>query len=460
MLNTINIFYNLADRTLLKVDNKEICNLTTFTKTFSKETTEIPHTDFRSSLIVFDEGISTADLQNTVLIIKHLVENIGTDGLFDAGGVIQKVATDYTEGEILRHLDHSVNNTLKYDDGEYRSVSISNEVEPSTNIPDLVEIYGAPGDETVMRIFFRDSTLRTQYDNTTYTVIPPFDLATTPNGIDALRLRWSEMRTALTPPTIDPFKSINERFKDLHGDVPLTDSNGISVPIFNGAESFDTYWMVAINGNPTDVEAGCKQAVYDYILENSVTTEDEGDVEDVWVDHVPSLLNLLTFYMKPNWHMQATNQVNGALVVYTPAMKVSEIEMVADDITREFGLWGDQVRNDGGPLATEVIEYVTTSQKGLTMFTLPDVLNSNGRQSFLELFPDYALIAANQAINAYITMKTRNLIVGLNEMITIAEKHIEGNTLDSIYEEEIINGNLHIVRQLDYLIIKMYCANQ
>ena len=255
--------------------------------------------------------------------------------------------------------------------------------------------------DNVIKIWLSDSSFANEYPGYIIEVIPPVE------DIDDLFKEENEVRALINEITLA------DRFQDVaakRGQYPYT---MVKVEPYEWINSVDdtrripTPWFVLIYGQAGNNPDLIKEAIIDYILENSDRPRED------WEDLIPDLLLSTEFIVTPMWHRYAIPNLELAAGIYSPIIKPNDAVQLTLNTVQGNGYSEEWIRTQ--------LEYASAIYRSLSMSVLGNPNNRTGITQFSEQFTDFILVTNNSSDFNRMSVRTQEFKVMLNEMIKLAE---------------------------------------
>lgn len=271
-------------------------------------------------------------------------------------------------------------------------------------MPDSVAFdVAGTGEDNRVRLWFSNETFTNLYDEYEIVVVPPVE------NIDVLLSDYNSVEAAVNTPNQT---DITNRIQLAREDYPETVLRTVAyewVDAGNEAYVLQTYWNVLIYGGAGNNIDLIKQAIIEYILENSSSDE------DAWKEVIPDLFTSTEFIIAPFWNDYAIPNMTVEAGIYSPSIQVNNIAPYAVYASEGY---------PSGHVNT-VMTVSQTSYKSLAFVAIGGPDNRDGVVRFRDRFPDYTAIPTNSIDFNRMSPSTQDWILQLIEMIEIAEDMTE-----------------------------------
>lgn len=171
-------------------------------------------------------------------------------------------------------------------------------------------------------------------------------------------------------------------------------------------------WTLIVFGNRGLIYDNQIQAIRDYLTQNTTKTPNE------WAVWLPDLVIHSTLTIIPLWDKIALHSSGSIQYIHSPTMYANDFKNV---LRKTYG-------------RTPTIEEIDKTihaicyYKSIGFIAYPEP-NSGENSLFLDIYPDYALVALNDININRLTSATRAAIYGIEKAIRIAENYTAGTQL-------------------------------
>lgn len=256
------------------------------------------------------------------------------------------------------------------------------------------------GDNRI-KVWLSDSHFSNEYPGYIIEVIPPLD------NIDDLFRDESEVKALLDEVTLP------ERFQDVaekRGQYPYTMVRVMTYEWINSVDEtrrIPTPWIVIIYGQAGNNPDLIKEAIIDYIMENT-----ERPRED-WEDLIPDLLLSTEFIITPFWNRYAVPNLELAAGIYSPTVRPAEATALTLRTVKGNGYSDDWIRNQ--------LEYGSLIFRSVAYSVVGNPNNRTGITQFSEQFSDLILVTNVSTDFNRMSVRTQEFKVLFNELVKLAE---------------------------------------
>lgn len=238
-------------------------------------------------------------------------------------------------------------------------------------------------------LYYSDAAVRSEFDEVTYSVIPPAPIAAMEQPHHAL--------LAINPP--DPVAAIVA----ITADTPHTNVHRIDVVIHATDDQTLTvtlpFYVVAW-GPHSGVDYKIRAAIIEYILSETLN-------DSAWTNLIaPELWVSNRFWLYPKWHDMATSSEAG---IYSSVLDISDtIGRIVD-----AGLFDEEY-------ILEHLETFTVSYKNLKVAAISSPQNTVTNTALINIIPDYLPTIDNNMFSAQ-SDTTKAWSVMIHDLVRVAE---------------------------------------
>jgi hypothetical protein len=402
-----------------------IGELSTVSRTYSKEKGEYTHTD----------------VSGYNLVTFRAVDN--------AGGAPIEVAPSQVK-EILQVVKECVNYTANhirpYDPVDFRnevanafyqqisSFSMGALVDNGTiALPEWVSWISTGHDGSEIKVWLADQAFQNQYDEYSITVVPPLE------PIDQFFGSYPVVSNLLSSMDLEVF---GDRIQDAKDGNPETVIRILKFDFYNRVninQKTPSDWAVLIYGKTGDNIDAIKDALVEYILENSTHPQNE------WEEIFPDIFKRTEFYMLPRWDFISIPNLTVLSSLYSSILDPKEVITFAKTAISQFP--ANFVENN---IATIPYDY-----KAVSFVTVAGIGNTDGNKKIKEIFPDYIPVPSTSTDFSRMSIKTRNWILMLENLLLAAETATEFSAIPGSLRRQKKAGILYISKMyegVNYLV--------
>lgn len=284
-----------------------------------------------------------------------------------------------------------------------------------------------------IKIWLADESFRSQYDDFKITVLPPLA------NLDDFFKNYASVVDQLAD--VDPIEKMDElqAAKELHPETYVRTYRFYFVNRVNPAHRTATYWNLLIYGQAGDNIDAVKDAVVDYILDNS--TKDSSE----WEQIMPDLFKRTEFVMIPHWDKLAIGNLNNLAGLYSSMLDPKEaLEFVKSAVSFYNPI---HVENNCITFPHDYKTLMITSVNGEN--------NLTGHEKLNEIFPDYLPVPSTSTDFARMEIMTREWSLALSNALAVAETATEYTAVPAGVRKVYRAGKLFIsfiYENVNYLV--------
>jgi hypothetical protein len=277
-------------------------------------------------------------------------------------------------------------------------------------------------EENTIRIWFADEAFQNQYDDYEIIVIPPIE------PVDTFQKVKSVVQTALA--TFNQPDHLLKVLEKTDG-VPYTYLISKEYDWYDREDptaTLPTTWSVAVYGIAGRNPIVIKEAIADYILENSAYGRPD------WIPVFPDIFTSTEFVFVPMWHRNSIpdETVRGSL--YSPLVSYND----ALAVTNMF------VKYTKAGHVQENLEFGTVHFKSLAFTVVGGQDNRNAVFNLSAYFPDYALIPSTSIEFNRMSADTVEWMTMFVRAVITAEEMDEYSYVDVEFSRIERDGNMYI----------------
>ncbi len=277
-------------------------------------------------------------------------------------------------------------------------------------VPDAVsESWGSERDyldESRVKIWFSDDAFSRQFDEYEIEFIAPI-----PN-LDDFFLLADQVTTRVNARTIP---ELTDQVREIAARNPYTilrsDIFTYHDPLVGSDYTLDTTWTFIIYGAGGNNIDAIKEALIEWILDNSTHTREE------WAEIFPDIFTSTEFIITPMWNQYAVPNMTLQEGVFSPTVNVQralEIARVTSTGTNYTETHVDQV-----------LAVVGCTYKSLGLLAVGGPENRNGINRFERQWPDYMAVATTSIDFNRMQPDTQQWVMLLYQMLAVAEDMTE-----------------------------------
>ena len=273
-----------------------------------------------------------------------------------------------------------------------------------------------------IRVWFTDAAFSTQFDLTEIVTVPPL------LNLDDFFLAPNLLKSKINSRSATDTMNLIQETKGSNPETILR------TEIFNykssdpGFPTFPTNWTVIIYGSAGDNPDSIKDAIIEYILDNSTHTRTE------WAAILPDLFKRTEFILNPAWYSYAIPNKTVQAGIYSPIVNPREALFFATTIISEY----DPVHIEN------VISYFNHPYKAISIGCIGSIENRDGKVDIKDFFPDYINVGTNSTDFNRMELSTQNWALLLEQLLIVAETMTEFSTIPRTMRRMHRGGYLYI----------------
>lgn len=393
--------------------------------TYSKNRTEYrsaAHSDAVLYVFAAKDHALDADYLLTTTDVNNILTAVETVQAY-----CSSQALNFNSGRFIAYvLAYSSDFMLSFSHGALRA----------SQLPEWISWVTQDGDE--VRVWLCSEAFESQYANYDITVVPP--VAT----LDDFFGNYATISTLLKARSLSQFMS---DVQDAKASIPESYARSLTTKFYNKntlsqpvPQYTEVNWGVLIYGAAGDNIDNIKDAIASYLLANSTHTEEE------WQQILPDIFKRTEFVFYPRWDKISIENSTIASALYSSIYNPAEmLSFVRPLISTE---WTD---ND---IASK-LEVLPFDYKALTCAVMPGQTNAVENQSLSVLFKDYLPLSTQELDFNRSSIRTRNWVVAIVNMLAFAETATEFSTVLSPFRRVKRNGKIYLsflYEDINYLV--------
>lgn len=286
---------------------------------------------------------------------------------------------------------------------------------------------------TQVKIWIRNEAFENQYSDYQIVTVPPIDVLDNFFGnYGAMITELQQITIAQTMDRIDAYKN----------ELPETYMRILEFNYVNPNNSNQktlVRWGVLIYGKNGDNIDSIKDAIAEYVLENS--THDQEDWEVIF----PDIFRRTEFLFLPRWDQISIPNLTEMSALYSTVVDPVECVSYAEENWPEINpSW---IENN---LSIWPFDY-----KAIVLIALNGETNNDGLTNLRELFPDYIPVGTGVLDFNRMSLNTREWVVKMVELIRTAESASEFTSIQNPMRRVYRNNILYITlmhNNVNYLV--------
>lgn len=288
--------------------------------------------------------------------------------------------------------------------------------------------------DTVVRLWFVDSSFQSQYDDYEITIIPPIDI------LDDFFKPAARVKELVEGRSFNDFVQKIQNAKEEYPETVVKLENYDWVNPLNNENKIPTNWGILIYGLNGDNDDAIKDALEEFILKNSTHTRDE------WKEIFPDIFKRTEFIITPMWVNIAIPNLLVEKGIYSPITNIEK----AITITKKtaFNYSEDHIRAFIGIMSHH------HRQVALSIIGGPE--NRDSKYALTDFYPDYIGVSNTSFDFNRMTIATQEWANELSRTLEVAERYSENSVppkgISKIIREDILYFSIR-VNKVNYLIV-------
>lgn len=281
--------------------------------------------------------------------------------------------------------------------------------------------------ETDIRIWTRNEAFENQYTDYEIVTVPPVDL------LDRFFGSYGDLAAQLKTMTVSGMVERIQTYKGIYPDTFTRVYNFDYINPNNQAQKTSVMWGVLVYGKNGDNIDAIKDAIAQYVLENSTRSEAQ------WKVIFPDIFKRTEFLFYPRWDKIAIPNLTELSAIYSSASDPIE--------TLQFARakW-----NSVSPAFVESnLTIIPFDYKAITVLALNGISNIEGRRKLMDLFKDYIPVSTNSLDFNRMSVYTRDWVLMMVELIKTAETATEFTSIANPMRRVYRDGVLYVTRMYD-----------
>jgi len=317
---------------------------------------------------------------------------------------------------------------------QYAIWSIGAMVEAQSNVwlPGVIEVRDITSDDIQFKLWYATEVFEQQFDEYQIVVVPPVD------DLDVFFLGSAQVKSALAARTHD---LTMEAIQEAKEGYPETFVSGEMYEWFDPINPLDktrriaTYWTPVIYGIAGRNVDSIKEAIREYILENSTHTKEE------WATIFPEIFTSTEFLFVPLWGNYSITNRELEAGLYSSVTNVLQSLVHLKRLVRGEGYTEDYIQNNA--------EVFGASHKAITITVTGGPYNRDGVTSFVQRYSDYINVDPTGMDFGRMGPETRRMVLALAEMLAVAESMTPDSAVPVKFTRLIRDGVLYVAYTLD-----------
>lgn len=294
-------------------------------------------------------------------------------------------------------------------------------------LPEWLSWNNLDSDGDIVKIWLSNNSFLEQYDEYTIIVIPPLV------NLDSLFGSYSVASGVIQERTIPQLTDIVQDARNNFPESYLRSYDFLYINKDNLAQKTNTTWTTIIYGKAGDNVDSIKDAIVEYVLNNSTHSRDE------WEVIFPEIMKRTEFIILPRWDLMSIPNLTLTNGLYSSIVNPFECIQFAKDNTPFYT--SDFIENN-----VNILPY---DYKAIMLLIVNGFSNTEGKDKLNVLFSDYLPIPSIDADFNRMTPYTRNWSLLLSELLIISETATRFTTVPSNYRRVERNGTVFISKLYD-----------
>lgn len=292
----------------------------------------------------------------------------------------------------------------------------------SLALPEYIEYISTEYDDNVIKVWLADQSFQDQYDEYEIEVIPPLE------PLDAFFGFYNDAVNQVSNRTLSDLTLDIQAIKDIHPEtyLKLLEFNYYNSNNLNQVTK--TNWAILIYGKAGDQIDVMKDALVDYILHNSTYARQD------WAVIFPDIFKRTEFIILPRWDLMSIPNLTIQSGLYKSMLNPVEcVQFALDNINFYPDIWIE-----------DNINIMPVDYKAIML----EVINGNDNvftnAHLDEIFPDYIPVSSLHLDFDRMTIKTREWVLLLEQLLITAETATLYSTIPGQLRRVVRDGILFI----------------
>lgn len=296
-----------------------------------------------------------------------------------------------------------------------------------TSLPEWMSWTSLQFPDVDIKIWIANSAFEDQYRGFEIVTVAPV------NTLDSFFGNYGEMVNYLVPVTASV---LLERVQMAKNGYPDTFSRFMTFDYVNPnntAQKTPVNWAVLIYGKTGDNVDSIKDAIVDFVLANSTKSKAQ------WEVIFPDLFRRTEFLFLPRWDKIAIANLTSISALYSSM--ADPMESLTYARTKWPSVSPAWVENN--------LKLIPFDYKCITLLSLTGENNIAAKGNLTTLFPDYLPIGTNSLDFNRMSVKTRNWVINMVELVKAAETVTDSSSIESPNRRVYRGGLLYVSRVYD-----------
>lgn len=312
------------------------------------------------------------------------------------------------------------------------SIGTMVEAQPNVWVPGVIHIRDIADDELQYTVWYATEVFEQQFDEYQIAVIAPVD------ELDVFFLGRVAVKAALADRTYDRTMELVQAAKEGY---PETYLSGEMFEWFDQSDPTNkdlriaTYWTPIIYGIAGRNPDAIKEALRDYILNNSTHTKEE------WAAVFPEIFTSTEFVFVPLWGNYAIPNRTLEAGMYSSVTNALAGVAQLKRLTRGEGYTNEFIEGNA--------EVFGAAHRAISIMVTGGPYNRDGIVSFVQRYYDYINVDSTSTDFGRMNPETRRFVLALAEMLAVAEEMTIDSAVPVKFSRLIREGVLYLAYTLD-----------
>lgn len=377
-----------------------IGELSTYSRTYSKEKGEYLSSSAQGYQLTTFRSIDTITKTNTE-VSQTLVDEILS---------IAKSIVAYAGNNLRPYDTVDFKNTIAVENfSTIANLELGDLVfgTQGIDLPGFASWNSKANDYSEIRVWFSDQTFADQYTGYDITIIPPV------TNLATFFLDYNQAKTVLDGVSVSTLGEAIQTAKQRNPETVVRLLEFNLVNRYDQTTKMKTSWGVLIYGKEGDYIDAIKDAISDYLLNNSVYKQEQ------WELILPDIFKRTEMVVVPRWDNIAVQNLTDNSSLYSSIIGVKE----ADTFLKSFIKFYD------APHISSNSYIIPYPFKTIVLCIVNGIKNTIEKNDFKKVYPDFMPIPSTSLDFARMSLTTQNFILFLDDLLIWAER---ANTLSPL----------------------------
>lgn len=396
-----------------------IGELSTYSRTFTKEKGEYRHGDYPEYQLV---TFTSTDADTAQLVTLNTAE---VEEIFRTVRAMFAYANNTPRPFQLQDFQQEMEAQMG---GQLMNLVLGPLVEgPTTDFPQFASFISRANTSNEVKIWFSNAAFETQYTGYEIVVIPPIE------PVADMFAPFAEVKTRIENLSMTV---LGDRMQEAKLSHPETVSRLVSVKLvnrYNPSVFINVVFGVLIYGSEGDYSDAIKEAIVEHLVSNSTYNE------EAWQTIFTDLFERTEFLYLPRWDLIALENLTERSSLHSSLLPVME------SLLRARGFLTSMT-----PAHIESHSHLLVSTyKFLSGVVVGGTNNAEGHRTFAQSFPDYIPVPTSSTDVARMTLRTQGMSEFLNQLLAAAETATVHSALPKGTRRITRAGRLFVARNYD-----------